>query len=466
MSKAGDSDLWLTEIDLAKVFSMFLDNGVTEVLYKVLPRNANSKNQVYLASDFSELGKIPSGAVTAHQSTSRKRGKQKAVFRSALMFYWLDRNGVPHHAPKAQLIFYPQYPEVRLSGFLQGCRNAPTSLWVKERRGEVPDRILLLGIGVEHKIVAITLPPESPAAKEIRATEPHSAYGALSILLLPGQEEENGFLELMRALCDIYRRSWLPSTRLNSDGQFVPCKAPNCNGNTLEALLGIRSNGYSLPDFRGWEVKARQVSNVDKPGKSKVTLFTPEPSDGMYKTAGVTAFLRRYGYPDTKGRADRLNVGGIYRVGSPPHPRTGLRLVLDGFNAYTKEYASTGAIHLLDNKDNVAAAWPFTKLLDHWKIKHAHAVFVPAQRREVPNLEYRFGCRVLLGEGAEFALLLSAVNEGRVYYDPGIKLEDASTQSPKQKKRSQFRVSSSDLGGLYQSSRIVDACEEAHRGDT
>lgn len=461
MAKADDADRWLSEIDLATVFAMLRDNGVTEVLYKVLPRNANSKNQVYLASDFSQLGKIPSGEVVAHQSVSEKSGKQEAVFRSALDFHWLDRNGNPHLAPRAQLIFYPQYPEVRFSGFLQGCRNPPTSLWTKDKRGQDPDRILLLGLGNGRKIIALTLPPESPAAMEILATSPHEAYGALNILPMLGQEEGNGFLELMRELCGIHRRSWVPSTRLDRSGELVPCNASNCNGNTLESLLGIRSNGYSLPDFRGWEVKARQVSNTEKPGASTVTLFTPEPNAGIYVNDGIEEFVRRYGYPDTRGRHDRLNFGGIHRAGKPPHHRTGLRLVLDGFDAETKKCTSTGAIQLLDGRDNIAAAWSFAKLMDHWKAKHAHAAFVPSQQRREPGLQYRFGSRILLGEGAEFSRLLSAVDEGKVYYDPGIKLEGATSTSPKSKNRSQFRVASKNVPALYESSRVVDACTEA-----
>jgi len=463
MAKTDDADLWLSELGLATVFAMLRDNGVTEVVYKVLPQNANSKNQVYLASDFSQLGKIPSGDVVAHESTSRKRGKMDAVFRSALEFYWLDRTGQPRLAPNAQLIFYPQYPEVRLSGLLQGCKNAPSALWVKEERGGTPDRILVLGLGNKRKVIAITLPPEAPAAREIRATEPHEHYGALSMLSMPGQESGSGFLELMRELCGIHRRGWVPSTRLDRGGAFVPCNASNCNGNTLESLLGIRPNGYSLPDFRGWEVKARQVSSVERPGSSTVTLFTPEPTSGFYVDAGVAEFVRRYGYPDMKGRLDRLNFGGPYRVNTPAHKQTGLRMVLEGFDPATRKFTSTGAIQLLDGKDRVASSWPFAKLMDHWKIKHAHAAFVPSQQRILPAREYRYGRHILLGEGAEFGLLLKAVHEGRVYYDPGIKLEAVSSKRPKPKKRSQFRVASKDLPALYESSRIVDACAEVAR---
>jgi len=461
MAKADDADKWLSEIDLATVFAMLQDNGAIETLYKILPKNANSKNQVYLASDLSQLGKIPSGEITAHTSISQKKGGEEAVFRAALELYWLGPNGLPFLAPDAKLIFYPQYPEVRFSGFLQGCKDAPSTLLVKEKRGREADRILVLGLGNGTKIFALTLPPESPAAKEIRATEPHDAYGALNILPMPGQEVGNGFLELMRELCGIHRRMWVPSTRLDPNGRLVSCNASNCNGNTLESLLGIRSNGFSQPDFKGWEVKARQVPNADKPGSSVVTLFTPEPTSGVYTDAGAAEFVRRYGYPDLQGRGDRINFGGIHRAQKSAHVRTGLRLVLDGFDTETGKYLSNGAIQLLDGKDNVAAAWSFAKLLDHWKVKHAHAAFIPAQQRVEPERQYRYGRSILLGEGAEFGLLLNAVNEGKVYYDPGIKLEDASTSKPKTKKRSQFRVVSKDLPALYVTSRVVDVCKES-----
>lgn len=462
MSRSDDKDDWLSEVGLETVFSMLQDNGATEVLYKVLPRNANSKNQVYLGgTDLSQFGKIPSGAITAHTSVSKKSGAQEAIFQAPLEFYWLGRQGEPYRAPEARLIFYPQYPEVRFSGFLKGCKNPPSKLWSKEKRGQEPGRILVLGVGCGERIFAMTLPPESPAANEIRAAEPHEMYGIFGILPMPRQDRKNGYRMLMRELCAIHRRLWVPSARLSPGGQSVPCNAPNCNGNTLESLLGIRSNGYSLPDYHGWEIKARQVHDVERPGSSTVTLFTPEPAGGAYIDEGVVEFIRRYGYPDTKGRDDRLNFGGIYRVGGMPHHRTGLRLALQGFDDASGRYVPEGAIQLLDRNDRVAASWPFVKLMDHWKAKHAHAAFVPSQQRLAPVRQYRYGKDILLGEGAKFGLLLKAISKGRVYYDPGIKLERASGNQPKPKKRSQFRVASKDLPALYETSRIADVCEEA-----
>ncbi|WP_374358033.1 MvaI/BcnI family restriction endonuclease [Thermomonas sp.] len=462
MGKPLDADRWLSAIDLETMFSMLRDNGAVEVLYKVLPQNANSKNQVYLGGkDPSQFGKIPSGNMTAHVSASRKSGKKEAIFQASLELYWLGQDGRPNLAPEAKLIYYPQYPEVRFSGFLKRARNAPSTLWSKDQRGCEPGRILVLGIGNGRKIMAITLPPESPAAKQIRAGEPREMYGVLNILPMPGDGTSGGFLDLMQQLCRIHRRGWVPSTRLNPQGRLVPCNASNCHGNTLESLLGIKSNGYSQPDFKGWEVKARLVPSIDKPAASVVTLFTPEPSSGIYTDEGVIEFIRRFGYADLMGRDDRMNFGGIYRVDQPAHPRTGLRLTLEGFDAESGRYQTTGSVLLVDADDVVAASWSFAKLMDHWKAKHAQAAFVASQQTLAPERSYRYGRNILLGEGAEFGLLLRAFHAGNVYYDPGIKLEGVFTGTPITKKRSQFRVSTKNLPSLYKTSRSVDACASA-----
>lgn len=454
-------DRWLSEISLESVFSMFADNGASELLFKILPRNANSKNQVYLAPDLSQLGKIPSGETSAHESTSAKTGRAEVVFRAPIELYWLNQDWNPSLAPNAKLIFYPQYPEVRLSGFLQGCHDAPSSLYDRSRRGEEPDRILIFGIGNGTKVLGLTLPRESPAARQIVDSGPYEAYGALFHLPMPRDDVADGFLALMRELCQLHRRSWVPASRLDSSGALVPCTGTNCNGNTLESHLGIRSNGISLPDYRGWEVKARSVAKSEQPGASVVTLFTPEPTGGLYVEKGFDFFIRTYGYPDTKGRVDRINFGGIYSCVRPAHPRTGLHMILDGYNPATEKYVSTGAIRLLDRNGNDALSWSFVKLMDHWKAKHAHAAFVPCQQRRQSSQEYRYGRQILLGEGAEFGRFLRAVYLGAVYYDPGIKLENASTPRPSKKRRSQIRVKSRDVPALYESSRIVDACSEA-----
>lgn len=53
--------------------------------------------------------------------------------------------------------------------------------------------------------------------------------------------------------------------------------------------------------------------------------------------------------------------------------------------------------------------------------------------------------------------LLKALAGGAVYYDPGIKLEQASSAKPAAKKRSQFRVASKNIAALYETVEVVEA---------
>ncbi|MBK3745919.1 hypothetical protein G3A39_43005 [Paraburkholderia aspalathi] len=65
----------------------------------------------------------------------------------------------------------------------------------------------------------------------------------------------------------------------------------------------------------------------------------------------------------------------------------------------------------------------------------------------------RYGSPVRLGEGTDIQRLLSAIATGQVYYDPGIKLENASQAKPAIKRRSQFRISSRNIPVLYTAMR-------------
>jgi len=67
--------------------------------------------------------------------------------------------------------------------------------------------------------------------------------------------------------------------------------------------------------------------------------------------------------------------------------------------------------------------------------------------RELKRPEGRAPVR--LAQGTDSLRLLRAFAAGAVYYDPGIKLENASTDKPKHKKRSQFRVASRNITALY-----------------
>ena len=117
--------------------------GVVRLLFKVLSTNDNSKQQIYLGSGYDSLKMIPGGELHAEPGLSRKHGASpRQIIKSALDFWWLNDDGESVRAPHAQLILYPQYPEVRMSGFLKGCAASPGALMSSRTAG----RILFLGI--------------------------------------------------------------------------------------------------------------------------------------------------------------------------------------------------------------------------------------------------------------------------------------------------------------------------------
>jgi hypothetical protein len=84
-----------------------------------------------------------------------------------------------------------------------------------------------------------------------------------------------------------------------------------------------------------------------------------------------------------------------------------------------------------------------------WNRKHAQAVYIPAEARVDPRRQYRYGGAVRIAEGTDFLKLLEAISLGAVYYDPGIKIENESSSTPRTKRRSQFRIKSNQLSTLY-----------------
>lgn len=436
-----------TKPSLSQLRARLVEAGARNLYVKFLAPNDNSKNQVYLGGDFGILNVLPAGTPIATTSGTHKR----PIFQAALALRWMDDNGALFEAPNAKLILYPQYPEVRMSGYLLGANWAPSKIMGSTR---APGRVLVFGITPERRIVAYAAGADEPVARELAQLRDLEPAGVL--FRLPGALGVGAEQELLDRLCVISQMDWVTSMRLNAAGNLVPCPAPNCGGYTLEALLDVKPNSRAEPDFLGWEVKSYSVRNLTKPRGGPVTLMTPEPTGGLYAERGVADFVRRFGYDDTKGRAGRRNFGGIHRIGTKC-ARTGLTLSLDGFDQATGKISrTTGCIALVGARDVIAASWSFADLLAHWNRKHAATVFVPAQRHADGNA-FRFGRQVSLGTGADFLRVLAAFAAGFVYYDPGIKLvQEGKTEAIK--RRSQFRIHFRSLDILYQQFRRIDAC--------
>ena len=182
---------------------------------------------------------------------------------------------------------------------------------------------------------------------------------------------------------------------------------------------------------------------------SPVTLMTPEPTGGVYRTEGVAGFMKRFGYPDQAGKPDRFNFGDRYDCQRAQHALTGLRMTLTGYDEATGKITDLdGGMALVDAADAIAASWTFKGMMAHWNRKHAQAAYVPSLFRAPPP-EYRYGAHILLCEQTDFLLFLRAFAAGRIYYDPAVKVENASSAAPQIKRRSQFRVAHADLTQLY-----------------
>jgi len=438
--------------DLDRLKEIMVASGAVTLLVKELSPNDNSKNQVYLGSGFEALNIIPNKGVYVDP---KKRGSKGNHFKAFVDLLWVDLTGIIYPAPHAQLILYPQYPdEVRMSGFLKGCSSAPGKLM----RSRLNGRLLFLGICNDQRIIGHVTSPDNLLAKELEQLGNIEKEGVFLKIPLEGIDTQQ---ELIIALRDIHRAGWINSTRLRPDGTHVQCNSMNCGGYTLEAMLGVTPNGYSNPDYLGWEIKQHGLKSFDRPNSgSPITLMTPEPTAGIYRDRGVEFFIRKFGYPDQRGREDRINFGGTFKYGVKS-PLTGLTLDLRGFDTQTGKIVDVdGGITLLSEEGEEAATWLFADMMKHWNRKHAQAAYVPSLRRMEPSRQYYFGNFIALGTGTDFLKFLKSMAKGLVYYDPGIKLENASGPNPRPKRRSQFRTKPADLESLYGSMKTVDLLAE------
>lgn len=429
---------------LNNLIQMFADKGVTRLYMKILAKNNNKKQQIYFGTSFSALTLFPTLGIVPDPNGNNP------IFKAKLNFWWMMGSGEIYNAPSAQLIFYPQYPEVRFSGFLDGCENGPSDLL--DEATCVAGRLLFLGVHPDGRIIGAILPHTHSIRQEIDHIKQPNKIRIFYEFPILGDTRS----ELLERLKVIHEKGWIDSKRLDGRGNILPCTAAQCGGYTLEAEFGISPNSDADPDFKGWELKQYAVDRFDLVNSSVITLMTPEPTGGYYKTHGVESFIRKFGYPDKMGREDRLNFGGVHKIGDK-HATTGLTLTLVGFDAIDgKILTKSAGISLLTDHGEEAATWTYADLMNHWNKKHGQTAYIPSMKHTDPRLQYSYGNTIRLGEGADFLLVLKAMFQGRVYYDPGIKLENASSAKPTTKRRSQFRVKSGDLSSLYLKMDTID----------
>lgn len=429
-------------------------HGVERIFVKRLAENDNSKQQIYLGPDLSSLTMLPQLAIETRPGTSGKKGASgKPIFRMPVVWHWLDRNGSAQPAPYAKLIYYPQYPEVRLSGFLKGALSGPGALMQATLR--ISGRHLLFGVGSGNRVLAVVVPPGTPAARELESLQLprfNELFAEMSSReLIRGSSRDL----LIARLKQIHAKGWIVARRLRADGTVLsPYEKLNSGGYTLEAEFGVVPNGDAEPDFLGWELKQFRLPDCASRSSVPLTLMTPEPDGGYYREEGAEAFVRRYGYVNA-AKLDRMDFTGRHTIGAVSK-RTSTTLLLEGVNPSTGAMltAEGGVVLARDGESRPAARWSFAKLLEHWQHKHQQAAYVPVLTRSGPK-SHRYCPIVRLAEGTTFAKLLKVFALGHAYYDPGMKIEGA-TAKPTTKRRSQFRISTGNLELLYDRWERVD----------
>lgn len=429
------------DFSLEELQKVFRHAGAVKLVAKALAENDNSKQQIYLGGGWEVLSTLPFSEVTADNTAKRPN------FKAKVDLSWLTEDGKFEAALHSQLILYPDYPEIRLSGFLRGCSAAPSENMrpvPKESRGEKNSwdgRVLFFAVTSDRKILSYLSLPKSTLSLEFDALRNSQSITKQGVLYdVPLGITLDTRQSLLDALGEIKRKKWVTSVRMNAAGEVIPYQAKNGGGYTLEALLGVKPNSIAGPDYLGWEVKAY--------AGGKVTLMTPEPDSGYYGEKGAEAFLRKYGYLRDD---DTMYFTGVHKV-NEKQKKTGQTMVLTGFDAQTRKITNIdGGISMIDDAGNNAATWTYRDLITHWGKKHANAVYVPYEMRIEPAIEYQYLTPALLGVGTDFSKFLGAMHLGAVNYDPAPKLTNASGNNSRVKARSQFRISIKNLPTLYDS---------------
>lgn len=437
---------------LRDVKHLLSQHQIEYALLKILPKNANDKNQIYIASDFKVLH--PTFSMTFQErgksfsQTKSKSAKGKripeAIFNN---FRWLRNDGTLVEAKNVKAIIYAQYPEARLSGFQAVDNTMPRALSVEYTKSNgIPPRLLIIGKTPSGGAIGIfcTFPKKALIA-EVQALDGVFGSRVTKMLLLPSDRTT----KLEALLTEVIKHSH-DGCRFDKNGVKIPFNGTQVCGYTLEHACGIVPNSNKDGDIFGIELKAHT--------KPKVTLFTPEPDFGCYAES-FAYFMTTFGYQDNNGNwrltgLHRANVrceksGLTLKVRTSTYDKAKEKRIYQDFDpekSLTSQMDSVEVV-LLDDNSIVAAGWSLERLMNNWDSKHNEVVYVaacktkhsdPAKLTAGYKYEISFGETVMWCHQTSPDHLFRAIHNGTVYLDPAPKYVPNNAKD--NKRRSQWRV--------------------------
>ncbi|PCJ61079.1 MAG: hypothetical protein COA65_02350 [Rhodospirillaceae bacterium] len=442
----------ITTVDQLR--TRFRSFGIDTVYIKHLSaKQDNEKNQIYLGGGLDGVTNLFPATIDVRspsESTLKRQSKSgKPKLEAKIDFAWMGSGGELFPAPNTRIIDYFQYPEVRMSGFLSDCKDAPDALR-RRLQAQFGKRILALGVAPSGQVLGCVLTErDDPIVTDFPELPELAAAPILRVLVVDGPAGASPLDLLMADLSRIVSAGW-HSSRILRPASPVPSpfRGAQGAGYTLEALLGVPANAKKGPDKYGFEVKSY--------GGSRISLMTPTPDGGFQGDHSFREFMERYGRPGQKGDGS-TRFTGIHRCGIK-NEKTGMLLRVTGYNPETGKFdGDTDGIAVelvLQPAGDVVASWSLAHLANSWNSKHASAAYVPSSRQAAPggavhDVEYKFGPAVIVGQGTDVWKLLKAIHSGVVYYDPA----DSIYADGKAKVRPQWRINTSrlkeTLGPLY-----------------
>ena len=434
----------------------FMRLGCRTMAVKILSKQDDSKHQIYLATTAPLTQLFPGHLSVRGASSSETKSLSTygaPIFSLRMDFTWVQSDGSQSKAPHASIIEYPQYPEVRFSGFLRGSPRAPDCLSGSEQ-GAFGTRALVFGIAGEKVfgtvITSVTSPKAFAQLSDLLPWEMASTCLFLPVDNSPMQLDRDSLLKEIGRLGGKHHK---PLILKDAGGEPEECAWQSQSaGWTLEALLGIPRNSKPGPDKLGFEIKAV--------GSTRTSLITTEPDFGLRFDLGVKEYLLKYGHPAELG-AGKVVFNGLHKSGKVNN-KTGAVLEVLGWDGVSN-LPITGedmSVVLREEKsDLILAGWSLKKLAASWVKKHSAAVYVQSTKIGLKGQErVTFGPRALVGEGTTVTMFLEMVSKGEIFLDPGDSLNNGKTKS-----RTQWRINgsmTSNLSGrlapLYEGFEEVD----------